>query len=142
MVSEKRKIGDVGEAVAVRFLRGRGFTVVERNYLKKWGEIDIIAEKGSVLHFVEVKTLQLRIEVEKSKTGVSQETQSGVSRENSYNPTENVHPKKLERMHRAIQSYLEENNVSREKEWQIDLVTVLLDLENKKAKAELLENVV
>ena len=45
MSTEKRNIGDIGEAIAARFLGEKGFIIVEQNYLKKWGEIDIISEE-------------------------------------------------------------------------------------------------
>ena len=35
----------------------RGFKIIERNYLKKWGEIDIVAVKNRKYYFVEVKTV-------------------------------------------------------------------------------------
>jgi Holliday junction resolvase-like predicted endonuclease len=55
--TEKRKTGDLGEDIASMFLMKQGFIVVERNYLRKWGEIDIVAKKDRTLHFVEVKTV-------------------------------------------------------------------------------------
>jgi len=54
-----RRIGDKNETEATRFLEHEGFAIVERNYYaSKLGEIDIIARKGSVLHFIEVKSAQ------------------------------------------------------------------------------------
>ena len=41
----KRQIGDQGEEVACKYLVGKGYRVLERNYLKPWGEIDIVAER-------------------------------------------------------------------------------------------------
>lgn len=51
----RRKIGAAGEAMAAEFLREKGFTLLEQNFMTKRGEIDIIASKNGVLHFVEVK---------------------------------------------------------------------------------------
>ena len=51
------RVGKVGEGVAARYLVQNGFEIKERNYSKKWGELDIVALKGEKLHFVEVKTL-------------------------------------------------------------------------------------
>ena len=43
-ITEKRKTGNLGEDLACRFLMKHGFNIIERNYLKKCGEIDIIAQ--------------------------------------------------------------------------------------------------
>ena len=48
--------GAKGEAMVARFLRNKGFSVVARNYQCRYGEIDIIAEDGECVIFVEVKT--------------------------------------------------------------------------------------
>ena len=44
--TQKQKVGNLGENLACRFLAERGFKIVERNYRKKWGELDIVAEKN------------------------------------------------------------------------------------------------
>ena len=112
-------------------MENKGFKIITRNYLKKWGEIDVIAEKDDILHFVEVKT-------------VSRENVRDISREtlDNYRPEENVHPRKLKRLSRAIQSYLLENRVEADKSWQLDIVAVFLDLKNKEAKVRFTENVI
>ncbi len=56
MTFEKNKLGAKGEEIAVRFLKSRGYRIVERNYRIRLGEIDIIAEQGNDLVFIEVKT--------------------------------------------------------------------------------------
>lgn len=48
--------GHIGEEAASKFLTSLGYKIIERNYRKHYGEIDIIAMDGSVLVFVEVKT--------------------------------------------------------------------------------------
>ena len=50
-----RKQGIVGEALAVDFLVKKGYRIIERNYRYERGEIDLIAEDGAQLVFVEVK---------------------------------------------------------------------------------------
>ena len=47
--------GRTGENKAVRYLKKHGFTVLERNYRAAAGEIDIVAEEGGTLVFIEVK---------------------------------------------------------------------------------------
>lgn len=50
------KTGSEGEKRVAEFLRSRGFSIIKRNYLCRYGEIDIIAENQEFLLFVEVKT--------------------------------------------------------------------------------------
>jgi putative endonuclease len=50
------KLGDWGEEQAERFLRKKGYVILERNFRCRLGEIDIIAMEGSDIVFVEVKT--------------------------------------------------------------------------------------
>ena len=55
-MTTRKKTGDKGEDSAVNFLFANGYEVLERNYRFSRGEIDIIAQKDSVLVFIEVKT--------------------------------------------------------------------------------------
>ncbi len=50
-----RSLGAWGEELALRFLSRRGYTLVERNYRTRYGELDLIVRQGSTLVFVEVK---------------------------------------------------------------------------------------
>ena len=50
-VTEKRKVGNLGEDLACRFLIKRGFDIIERNYLNECGEIDIIAKNKGKIHY-------------------------------------------------------------------------------------------
>jgi len=51
-----RAVGDKGEDKAVVYLQKQGFSIVDRNVSSRFGEIDIIAMRDEVLHFVEVKS--------------------------------------------------------------------------------------
>ncbi|WP_457743843.1 YraN family protein [Sulfurimonas sp.] len=51
-----RAKGNVAEQRACDYLMERGYAIVERNFYSRFGELDIIASKGGVLHFVEVKS--------------------------------------------------------------------------------------
>ena len=53
-----RAKGTIGEDKACEYLRTQGFDIVDRNVYSKFGEIDIIAMKKEVLHFIEVKSAQ------------------------------------------------------------------------------------
>ena len=50
------KLGKKGEKIARRYLKKQGWKIVEKNFKTPMGEIDIIARKGDVCAFVEVKT--------------------------------------------------------------------------------------
>ena len=118
--TEKRKLGDTGENIACDFLKKRGFEIVERNYLRKWGEIDIITKKSGLIHFIEVKSVT---------HGTSE-----------YRPEDNMHPWKLKRLSRAMQTYLLDRKL--DCDWQLDLITVKMDQQNRKARVEIIENVI
>lgn len=51
--------GAVGEVMAARFLRDKGYTIVSSNYRCRQGEVDIIATSGRYIVFAEVKTRQM-----------------------------------------------------------------------------------
>ena len=122
MKKEKNiEIGALGEEIASIFFENKGYSVIEKNYRKKWGEIDLITVKDGVIHFVEVKSVG-----------------------NIYNtlqmPEENVHEKKLKRLARTIQTYLSEKG-EEETEWQLDVVAVFLNIQKKTAEVRMTENV-
>jgi putative endonuclease len=53
---EKKELGKKGEEVALRFLKKKGYRIIEKNYVCKMGEMDIIAREKDILAFIEVKT--------------------------------------------------------------------------------------
>jgi putative endonuclease len=121
-----RDIGQAGESVATEFLSKKGFKIIERNYRRPWGEIDIIAEKDGIVRFVEVKS-------------VSRESHPDISREISeYRPEEQVHPAKLRKIARTAELYMV--NIP-DKEYQIDVVGVFLDMRTRTARCRLYEQV-
>jgi putative endonuclease len=126
--SATQKTGEIGENIATKFLVKHGFSILDRNYTKKWGEIDIIAEKDDKLYFVEVKS-------------VSCETLDSEKIE-QYHPEDNMHPWKLKRLSRTIQTYLLSDKIPDDKEWQVDLLVVFLDLKNKKAKIKVVSDII
>ena len=117
--SKSQKIGEIAEYVAEKYFVTKGFLIRDRNHTRKWGEIDIVAVKDKVTHFVEVK--------------------SGRS-SGDYRAEENMHPRKIQRLRRVIQSYLAENKV--QGEWQVDLAVVGLNLQDGEATVKVLENII
>lgn len=137
--SKTQQLGLLGENIAVGFLESKGFKILERNYTKKIGEIDIIAIKNQKLHFIEVKTIRNNVSHEtsfKKHNNVSRETYQ------VYNPFQNVSSFKMRKMKRTIQWYLVEKHVSRETLIQIDVIAVIIDEVKRSAKLEVLWNCV
>ena len=127
--THKQKIGKIGEDIACRFLEKHSFSILERNYWKKCGELDIIAERNKTIHFVEVKT-------------VSRENlKNNLPKNDEYRPEDNIHKWKIQRLLRTIQYYLFEKNISEDTEWRLDVIVVFLDTKEKTAKVRFLENV-
>ena len=52
----RQSLGKYGEDLASDYLIGHGYSLIQRNFKARYGEIDIIAQKNSVLVFIEVKT--------------------------------------------------------------------------------------
>jgi len=129
--SEKQKVGEIGENIACRFLMKHNFLILDRNYTKKWGEIDIVAKKQDKLYFVEVKS------VTHSFSSISRQEIS-----NRYRPEENMHPWKIKRISRTIQTYLLSKKIEDNKKWQVDLLVVYLDLNNKKARIKVVNDII
>lgn len=50
-----KELGRYGEGVALHYLEGRGYQLIERNYNCRYGEIDLVMQQGRELVFVEVK---------------------------------------------------------------------------------------
>lgn len=155
--SEKRRLGNLGEDIAEMFLVKRGYKIVNRNYLKKWGELDIVATKDRVIFFIEVKSKVTREMGLNRIDNVSQDVSRSSFTKHDFNiklshetnntnneflPEENVHSSKLKRMYRAIQSYLTEKSIDDNIEWQIDVMTVAIDFVRKEAIINHIENVV
>lgn len=55
-ITSKRKIGDWGESQACSFLVRQGYKILDRNYWTRDGELDVVAQFGNQLSFIEVKT--------------------------------------------------------------------------------------
>jgi len=97
-----RAKGNQAEDLACGFLFDNGFSIVERNFYSRFGEIDIIAYKDEVLHFIEVK--------------------SGVDYESAI---QNITPSKLNKFIKTMNVYIKKNNL--DVDFQIDAIVVVLD---------------
>lgn len=107
----KIRLGQYGENLAADFLIRRGFKIIDRNYQTTYGELDLIARNGDELLFVEVKTR---------------------TRSDFGYPEFAVNNKKISHLQKAAQIYLRQRGLS--VVWQLDIVSVEIDKQNKTAK--------
>ncbi|MBI2096182.1 MAG: YraN family protein [Candidatus Taylorbacteria bacterium] len=129
MQKKKTEIGRLGEDIACKFLMKHGYSIMDRNYRKKWGEIDIVAERHNLTCFVEVKSVSGEI----NDSNVSYET-------DGYRPEDNVHSWKLKRLSRAIQTYILEKKVGGE--WGFGVITVKIDSNRRRARVSFIDDIV
>ena len=120
----KAEVGKTGENLACEFLKKKYYRIIERNYWKPWGEIDVIAKApDGTLVFIEVKTLEHRsdnLELE---------------------PEDNLTAAKLKKLQRTCQQYvLQKQKLIKEgRGWRIDLVA--LTITNKDCIVRHYENI-
>ena len=126
MWKSTKEVGNRGEDIACEWLIKRGFLIVERNYRRKWGEIDIITAKDKIIQFVEVKSVTLK----KGRGSIG------------YRPEENVHELKGRRLRRTIQTYLLEKKFSADTELKFHVVLVYMNESTRRARVEMMENII
>ncbi len=108
MSFDGRNLGKTGEDIAVGFLESSGFKILECNWKCPLGEIDIIAEDGAEIVFVEVKT--------KGGSGFG-------------SPEEMVNRKKQAKLIKLAQYYLKEKNL--DVSFRFDVVAIEFEGERK-----------
>jgi putative endonuclease len=113
----RQELARTGEDHAARYLRSKGYRVRERNFRTRTGEVDIIADHGEVLVFVEVKS---RTSAEFGE------------------PRESVTPRKQQRILRAARGYLASRE-PRERMTRFDVVEVFITAQGRVEKVELIE---
>jgi putative endonuclease len=105
--------GNLSESVVCDFLVSRGYEILDRNYLRKWGELDIIAIKEGGLHFVEVKS-----DFRKNQN-------------DGYRAEELMHNLKRRRLRRMVATYLEDKKYGLDHLFVFDLAIVSFGKGNK-----------
>ena len=116
----RREVGILSEKLAGNFLEKRGYHILETNYRRPVGEIDIIARHKDSLVFVEVRTKKSR--------------QFG-------SPEESITPTKMARL-RAVAAHYGQNRDNLPPSWRIDVVAIELDRTGQVSRIELIENAV
>lgn len=114
-MAQHNQLGNEGEQLAVDFLLKNDYEIIERNYRFDKAEVDIIARKKEVLAIIEVKTR---------------------STADFGNPQDFVKPKQIQRLVKAVDEYVNTNNL--DVEVRFDIIAIVR--EGKKFKIEHLEN--
>lgn len=125
-MTHTREKGAIGEDIAAKFLEDKGFVVSVRNYRKKWGEIDIIAQKDRVVHFFEVKSV----------------TYVDGHGEDVHRPEENVDAFKVKQIRRMIGTYFGEYGLSLDSEFYFHILCVYMNLGTRMARVKWIENII
>ncbi len=96
----------------MEWLVKHGYVIRETNYRKRYGEIDIIAEKSANIHFVEVKA-------------------SKYYQNSAFSPEIRVNSRKIRKLRAICETYLFEKGLPSEQTWQIDVISVILTGDGK-----------
>ena len=105
MSQYRKSIGQIGEDAACNYLEEHGYSIIERNYRTRFGEIDIIATNNSIVTFVEVKT---KVDLHTGK------------------PYEAVGKVKLRHLQKVIQHYLLIRKIKNSK-LSLDVISIVLN---------------
>ncbi len=102
-MDDRRKFGNAGESLAEEFLKGKGYEIIDRQFLTRLGEIDLVARDGREVVFVEVKTR--------------------ANADFGY-PEESVTPRKLKKIAMAAELYVRQKGLSNAP-YRIDVISIL-----------------
>lgn len=119
MTDNRKRLGAWGESVAALQLEADGYRIVARNWRCSQGEVDLIAQTGEELVFVEVKTRRGR---------------------DMGSPEEGLTPAKQKKLMKLAQLYVAEHDL--DVDWRIDLIAVELDKSGKLLRCEHIPNAV
>jgi len=106
-MAKHNELGKKGEQLAVDFLIKKGYNIIERNYRFDKAEVDIIAQQNDILAIIEVKT--------RSTTDFG-------------NPQDFVKPKQIQRLVKAVDAYVIENNL--DVEVRFDIIAIVKEKNN------------
>lgn len=114
MSSARKRLGAWGESLAARHLEDEGYEILERNWRCARGEIDLVAQAGDLLVFVEVKTRRGR------RMGL---------------PEDGLTARKGQKLLQLAERFLYEREIY-DVNWRVDLVAVEVDTSGKLLRCE------
>ncbi len=108
-----KQIGNLGEKIAEKYLKNKGYEILDKNYFfrisgnPQKGEIDMVAKKSDIISFIEVKTLRGRVAL--------------------INPEEKVDFWKQRKLVKTAESWLMKKKIPLNSKWQIDVIAIKID---------------
>ena len=120
MKGARKRLGEAGEELAARELARRGYILRERNWRCPEGELDIVAEQGQSLVFVEVRTRR------GDRFGT---------------PEESITPAKRVHLISAAQAFLQAHGLD-DCDWRIDVVAVEMSSRGELIRVDVIENAI
>lgn len=120
-MTQKSDFGYLAEEMAAEYLIGKGYQIKDRNFRRPWGELDIVATKDGVVVFCEVKANSRPMP--------------------DFDPSLRAGYVKLHKVVRSAEIYLSMKKFPENQPWQVDLLTVVLDREQSKAKITHFKNI-
>jgi putative endonuclease len=119
MLTERTKLGLEAEEAVAKHLESQGYAILDRNWSKPWGELDIVAQKNQVVHFVEVKASSRQIA--------------------GFDPFLRADGRKMHKVKRTAQTWLSAHRAGPDTEWQMDIASVIMGEHGP--EIELFENI-
>ena len=117
---DRQEVGRLGEKLAQRFLKRRGYRVRETNFHCRGGEIDVVAQQRDCLVFIEVRT----------KSSLDFGT-----------PEESITRAKKEKLIASALTYIDTHQ-NLPPSWRIDVVAIEIDYKGKAKRIEIIENAI
>lgn len=120
MATEQALLGAQAEEEACKFLRKAGYNIKDRNWRRPWGELDIVAKRNKVIHFIEVKASRQQVA--------------------GFEPFLRANERKMHKVQRTARTWLADHRYGPETEWQMDIISIII-ASSQKPEIELFEQV-
>lgn len=106
MVTERTTLGFAAESAVCAHLQEQGFQILDQNWRRPWGELDVVASKKGIVHFVEVKASRNQIQ--------------------GFEPFLRADTWKMHKVQRTAQTWLAAHRYDAETAWQLDIASVIM----------------
>lgn len=117
----KSPVGLFAEKMASDYLESKGYDILDRNWSRKWGELDIVATKNGTVVFCEVK--------------------AGSGGTRGFEPELHANREKMKKVYRTARTWLAYRKYPEDQPWQIDILAVTFNKTDRTAALKHYRNV-